>query len=37
MDKYQNKLTFDFKTNQKIIKLIGFADSFKGKLITFVK
>jgi len=31
MDKYQNKLNFDFSTNQQIIKLISFIDSFKGK------
>ena len=31
MDKFQNKLSFDFKTNQRIINLIGFIDSFKGK------
>ncbi len=31
MDNYQNKLNFDFKYNQQIIKLIGFIDSFKGK------
>ena len=27
----ESKLTFDFKTNQKIIKKIAFIDSFKGK------
>lgn len=27
----ENKLVFDFKTNQEIIKLIGFIDAFKGK------
>lgn len=31
MDNYQNKLTFDFKTNQQILKLISYIDSFKGK------
>lgn len=31
MDKYQNKLDFDFKTNQQILKLISYIDSFKGK------
>ncbi len=31
MDKYQNKLNFDFKTNQQIIKAISLIDSFKGK------
>jgi Fic family protein len=31
MDNFQNKLNFDFKYNQQIIKLIGFIDSFKGK------
>jgi Fic family protein len=31
MDKFQNKLRFDFKTNQQILKLISYIDSFKGK------
>ncbi|HMS51110.1 MAG: Fic family protein [Sphingobacteriales bacterium] len=31
MDKFQQKLNFDFKTNQQIVKLISFTDSFKGK------
>lgn len=31
MDKYLNKLNFDFHTNQLIIKSISFIDSFKGK------
>jgi len=31
MDNYQNKLNFDFKTNQQIIKAISLIDSFKGK------
>ena len=31
MDKFQNKLNFDFKTNQQILKLISYIDSFKGK------
>ncbi len=31
MDKFQDKLSFDFKTNQQIINLIGYIDSFKGK------
>ena len=31
MDKFQNKLSFDFKINQQILKLIGYIDSFKGK------
>ena len=31
MDKYQSKINFDFKTNQLIVKLISFIDSFKGK------
>lgn len=31
MDKFQMKLTFDFSTNQQIIKKISFIDSFKGK------
>lgn len=31
MDKYQNKLNFDFQTNQLILKSISFIDSFKGK------
>lgn len=29
----ESKLQFDFKTNQEIIKRIGFIDSFKGKWI----
>ncbi len=31
MDKFLNKLNFDFKTNQQILKLISFIDTFKGK------
>ena len=31
MDKIRKKLTFDFSTNQQIIKKISFIDSFKGK------
>jgi len=31
MDKYVNKLNFDFKTNQRIIKLIAEIDLYKGK------
>lgn len=31
MDSMQAKLNFDFKTNQQIIKLIGFIETFKGK------
>ncbi len=31
MDKYINKLNFDFQTNQKIINLISKIDSYKGK------
>lgn len=31
MDKYQSKLNFDFLTNQQILKLISYIDSFKGK------
>jgi Fic family protein len=31
MDKFQNKLNFDFKTNQQILKSISYIDSFKGK------
>ena len=31
MDKYQNKIDFDFKINQHIIKSISIIDSFKGK------
>lgn len=31
MDKYLNKLNFDFKTNQRIIKLISEIDLYKGK------
>lgn len=31
MDKFLNKLNFDFKTNQQILKLISYIDAFKGK------
>lgn len=31
MDNFQNKLNFDFKANQQILKLISYIDSFKGK------
>jgi len=31
MDKYQNKLSFGFQTNQLILKSISLIDSFKGK------
>lgn len=31
MDNYQDKLTFNFQTNQLILKAVGFIDSFKGK------
>ena len=31
MDNFQDKLSFDFKTNQRIINLISYIDSFKGK------
>ncbi len=31
MDKFIAKLNFDFKTNQQILKLISYVDSFKGK------
>ncbi len=31
MDKYINKLNFDFKTNQKVLKLIAQIDQYKGK------
>ena len=31
MDKYLNKLNFDFQTNQKILKLISQIDLYKGK------
>ncbi len=31
MDKYINKLNFDFKTNQKVLNLIGKIDLYKGK------
>ncbi|NCC99872.1 MAG: Fic family protein [Bacteroidia bacterium] len=31
MDKFVNKLNFDFATNQKVLQLIGFIDGFKGK------
>ena len=31
MDNFQDKLSFDFKTNQRIINLVSYIDSFKGK------
>ncbi|KAA6305088.1 Adenosine monophosphate-protein transferase SoFic, partial [termite gut metagenome] len=31
MDKYINKLNFDFAINQKVMQLIGLIDGFKGK------
>ncbi|GHT20913.1 cell division protein Fic [Bacteroidia bacterium] len=31
MDKYINKLNFDFATNQQVMQLIGLIDGFKGK------
>ncbi|MDT3740860.1 MAG: Fic family protein [Candidatus Kapabacteria bacterium] len=31
MDKYLNKIDFDFQTNQTILKTISYIDSFKGK------
>ncbi len=31
MDKYINKLSFDFIANQQVLQLIGFIDGFKGK------
>jgi len=31
MDNFINKLNFDFKTNQLVLKSISFIDSFKGK------
>lgn len=31
MDKYTNKLNFDFQTNQKILNLIAKIDLYKGK------
>ena len=31
MDKFINKLNFNFSTNQQILKLIGNIDGFKGK------
>lgn len=31
MDKFIQKLSFDFSTNQRILQLIGYLDSFKGK------
>ena len=31
MDKFIGKLNFDFKTNQQVLKLISYIDSFKGK------
>ncbi len=27
----ENKLSFDFKTNQQVLKKIAFIDSFRGK------
>ena len=37
MDKYINKLDFDFTTNQKILNLIGKIDLYKGKWISIEK
>lgn len=31
MDKYINKLNFNFQTNQKVLKLISQIDLYKGK------
>ena len=31
MDKFQNKLNFNFGNNQQIIKKVSFIDSFRGK------
>ena len=31
MDKFIQKINFDFVTNQQIIQLIGYIDGFKGK------
>ena len=31
MDKFIQKLNFDFATNQRILQLIGYIDGFKGK------
>lgn len=31
MNKFVQKLSFDFATNQRILQLIGYIDSFKGK------
>lgn len=31
MDKFIQKLNFDFVTNQKVLQLIGYIDGFKGK------
>lgn len=31
MDKFKNKINFDFKINQQILKLISYIDSFKEK------
>lgn len=31
MDKFIKKLNFDFTTNQRVLQLIGYIDSFKGK------
>lgn len=31
MDKFQNKLNFNFSVNQQIIKNVSFIESFRGK------
>ena len=31
MDKFIQKLNFDFITNQRVLQLIGYIDGFKGK------
>jgi hypothetical protein len=31
MDKFIQKLHFDFSTNQRVLQLIGYIDGFKGK------
>lgn len=31
MDKFIRKLNLDFVANQKVLQLIGYIDSFKGK------
>ena len=37
MDKFDNKLNFDFAANQRVMQLIGVIDGFKGKWNTLEK